>query len=99
MKATCTNSPAFLLQWKELIFSCLKDIEWQVNTNHIYFLVGIHAYFWQECYRHVFTALLESLSQHGNHVFMVIQKLPDQFTEPSLHILILNLQSEVQQQH
>lgn len=55
--------------------------------------------FLQQRYRHVFTTLLESLSQHCHHVFMVIQKLLNKFTEPCLHILILNLQSEVQQQH
>lgn len=48
-------------------------------------------------YRHVFATLLEALSQHGDHVFMVIQKLLDQLAEASLHILILNLQSETQQ--
>lgn len=48
-------------------------------------------------YRHVFATLLEPLSQHGDHVFMVVQKLLDQLAEASLHILILNLQSETQQ--
>lgn len=48
-------------------------------------------------YRHVFATLLEALSQHGDHVFMVIQELLDQLAEASLHILILNLQPETQQ--
>lgn len=48
-------------------------------------------------YRQVFATLLEALSQHSDHVFMVIQKLLNQLTESSLHILVLNLQSESQQ--
>lgn len=45
-------------------------------------------------YRQVFATLLEALSQHGDHVFVVVQKLLDQLAEASLHVLILDLQPE-----
>lgn len=38
--------------------------------------------------------LLEALSQHGDHVFVVVQQLLHQFTETCLLVLILDLQKE-----
>lgn len=42
----------------------------------------------------VSATLLEALSQHGDHVFVVVQQLLHQFTEPGLLVLILDLQTE-----
>lgn len=39
----------------------------------------------------VSATLLEALSQHGDHVFVVVQQLLHQFTETRLLILILDL--------
>lgn len=104
MNISCTNISAFLRIMKTpdtlLPTGCtiIDRLARQVHTDHMLLLVFMHI-FLQQCYRHVFTTLLESLSQHGHNVFMVIQKLLNKFTEPRVHILILNLQSEVQQQH
>lgn len=38
--------------------------------------------------------LPEALSQHGDHVFVVVQQLLHQFTETGLDILILDLDTE-----
>lgn len=48
-------------------------------------------------YRHVLATLLEALSQHGDHVLVVVQELLDQLAEASLHVLVLDLQAERQQ--
>lgn len=53
-----------------------------------------HWHSWQQWYLHVFARLLESLRQHGDHIFVVVQKLPNQLTEMSLHVLILNLHTD-----
>lgn len=42
----------------------------------------------------VSATLLEALSQHGDHVFVVVQQLLHQFTEPGLLVLVLDLQTE-----
>lgn len=42
----------------------------------------------------VSATLLEALSQHGDHVFVVVQQLLHQLTEARLLVLILDLQRE-----
>lgn len=42
----------------------------------------------------VSATLLKALSQHGDHVFVVVQQLLHQFTETRLLVLILDLQEE-----
>lgn len=39
----------------------------------------------------VSATLPEALSQHGDHILMVIQQLPHEFAETSLHVLIFDL--------
>lgn len=42
----------------------------------------------------VSATLLEALSQHGDHVFVVVQQLLHQFTVTRLLVLLLDLQKE-----
>lgn len=44
-------------------------------------------------YLDVFATLPEALGQHGDHVFVVVQKLLHQFTETCLDVLVFNLEN------
>lgn len=69
-----------LLLIKRLIVSSVESI--------LYLFQGVSSHL------DVPATLPEALSQHGDHIFMVVQQLLHQFTETGLNVLILDLDIE-----